>query len=85
MDSATSPVPGGMSTTRKSGAPQSTSTKNCASALWSIGPRHMTGWSSGTKKPMDITLNPKAVRGLTPPSPVTGSPERPSIAGTENP
>src|SRR5256886_10719824 len=40
IDSAMSPVPGGMSTTRKSGSSQCTSVRNCSSALCSIGPPH---------------------------------------------
>ena len=40
---------GGMSTSRYSGSSQNTSVRNCSSALWSIGPRQMTAWPSGTK------------------------------------
>ena len=40
---ATSPVPGGMSTTSVSSSPQCTSERNCSRALCSIGPRHITG------------------------------------------
>ncbi len=46
---ATSPVPGGMSTSRKSGESHNTSVMNCSMALWSIGPRQITAVSSSTK------------------------------------
>ena len=49
-----SPVPGGRSMTRKSGSSQYTSVRNCSSALWSIGPRQMTGVSSSAKKPIEM-------------------------------
>jgi hypothetical protein len=57
----TSPVPGGRSISRKSSAPQSTSSRNCLSALCSIGPRQTTAASSSTKKPIDITGDPARV------------------------
>ena len=38
--------------------PTSTSSRNCVSALWSIGPRHTTAASSSTKKPIDMTFTP---------------------------
>jgi hypothetical protein len=53
----TSPVPGGMSTTSVSSAPQWTSERNCSSARCSIGPRHMTGEFSSRKKPIDISFS----------------------------
>ena len=54
----TSPVPGGRSTSRKSRSPQYTSPRNCSIALCSMGPRQMTGVSSGTKKPIEMTFTP---------------------------
>src|SRR5207248_3323940 len=58
IDRATSPVPGGMSTIRNWGSSHHTSVRNCSRALWSIGPRQMTGWSSRAKKPIDTSLTP---------------------------
>ena len=52
----TSPVPGGMSTRSRSSSPQCTSERNCSSARWSIGPRHITGALSSRKKPIDISF-----------------------------
>ena len=49
IEIATSPVPGGMSTKRNSRSSQNTSSRNCWIALWSIGPRQITAWSSPTK------------------------------------
>src|SRR5690606_8964018 len=46
IDMEMSPVPGGMSTTRKSRSSQKTSLRNCSMALCSIGPRQMTALSS---------------------------------------
>ena len=63
IESAMSPVPGGMSTTRKSGSPQCTSVRNCSSALCSIGPRHTTAWSSRAKKPIEMRRTPLASGG----------------------
>ena len=54
------PVPGGMSTTSVSSSPQWTSERNCSSARWSIGPRHMTGALSSRKKPIDMNLRSSA-------------------------
>ena len=58
MVSWASPVPGGMSTTRTSSGPQSTSRSICVSAETTIGPRQIIGVSSSTRKPMDMTLRP---------------------------
>ena len=73
---ATSPVPGGMSTTSVSSSPQWTSERNCSSARWSMGPRHMTGVFSSRKKPIDITLRSPRTGGTiiarSPPSTATG-------------
>ena len=44
---AMSPVPGGMSMSRKSGSSQNTSVRNCSSALCSIGPRQIDGLALG--------------------------------------
>ena len=66
-------------------SPQYTSPRNCWTALCSMGPRQITGVSSGTKKPMEMTFTPCASSGrimwLNP----TGLPETPIIRGTENP
>ncbi len=56
--SCASPVPGGMSTTRTSSAPHSTSRSICCSADITIGPRQMTGVSSSIRNPIDITFSP---------------------------
>ena len=61
---ATSPVPGGMSTTSVSIAPQWTSERNCSSALWSIGPRHMIGPLSSAKNPIDISFSSPRTGGM---------------------
>ena len=58
MVSWASPVPGGRSTTRTSSSPHSTSRSIWLMALITIGPRQIIGVSSGTMKPMDITLMP---------------------------
>ena len=58
MVSWASPVPGGMSTTSTSSAPQSTSRSICVSADMTIGPRQIIGVSSSTRKPIDITFRP---------------------------
>ena len=54
-------------------------------ALCSIGPRQMTGWSSGTKYPMERHLTPWADVGTTMSPMTTGSWSAPSILGTEKP
>ena len=81
----TSPVPGGRSISRKSSAPHATSSRNCLSALCSIGPRQTTAASSSTKKPIDITLMPEASSGRILRSAETSgrSAPRPSIRGIE--
>ena len=61
--SAMSPVPGGMSTSKKSGSSQYTSVRNCSSALCNMGPRHTTAWPSGTKYPIEIQRTPHASGG----------------------
>ena len=48
---------------RKSGSPQYESTRNCSSALCNIGPRQITGCSSGTKKPIDRHRTPWTTGG----------------------
>ncbi len=58
MVSWASPVPGGMSTTRMSSSPHSTSRSICESADCTIGPRQIIGVSSATRKPMDMHLMP---------------------------
>ena len=54
-------------------------------ALWSIGPRHTTALSSGTKKSIDIAFTPWASGGMIDWSMTTGGWEIPSILGIENP
>ncbi len=44
-----SPVPGGRSTTSTSRSPQRTSSANCRSSLWIMGPRQMTARPGSTK------------------------------------
>jgi hypothetical protein len=80
---ATSPVPGGMSTTSVSRSPQCTSERNCSSARWSIGPRHMIGVFSSRKKPMDMTLRSPFTGGTIILSTATGRWLIPSIVGIE--
>jgi hypothetical protein len=48
------------------------------SALCSIGPRHTTAASSSTKKPIDITFTPWALRGMILRSAETGGRVEPS-------
>ena len=56
IERASSPVPGGRSTTRKSSGPQSTSDRNWEIALIFIGPRQMTGvLVSGRRNAMEMT------------------------------
>ena len=50
-----------------------------------MGPRQMTGVSSGTKYPMDRQRTPLAVGGTTRSPMINGSEVTPSILGTENP
>ena len=54
-------------------------------ALCSMGPRQMTGWSSGTKYPMERHLTPWAEVGITTSPRMIGSWSVPSILGTEKP
>ena len=68
----TSPVPGGMSTTSTSSSPQCTSCRNCSSARCSIGPRHITGWLSSRKNPIDISFRSCATGGTIILSTTTG-------------
>ena len=81
-----SPVPGGRSTRRKSGSSQKTSVRNCSSALCSIGPRQMTGWSSLAKKPIEMQRTPPAPVGGTSIESITaGGCWTPSMRGMEKP
>ena len=82
---ATSPVPGGMSTTRTSSSPQCTSDRNCSSARCNIGPRHITGWLSSRKKPMDISFKSCLTGGTIILSTSTGFWWMPSTWGMECP
>ena len=83
IEIATSPVPGGMSTTSVSSSPQWTSERNCSSALWSIGPRHMIGPLSSAKSPIDITFSSPRTGGMIIESTTTGRCEMPSTWGIE--
>ena len=49
--------PGGMSISRSSSSPQSTSRRNCSTALVSIRPRHISAVSSSTRNPVETTLS----------------------------
>ena len=62
--SCASPVPGGMSTTRQSSSPQSTSRSSWLIADMTIGPRQIIASSSPTRKPIDMALRPNARIGL---------------------
>ncbi len=62
--SATSPVPGGMSSTITSSAPQATWPIICWKALITIGPRQIMAVSSSTRNPIDITSSPQARSGI---------------------
>ena len=53
--------------------------------MWSIGPRQITGVSSGTKCPIEITFTPCASSGRIMSLKPTGLPTAPSIRGTLNP
>jgi hypothetical protein len=53
-----SPVPGGMSTIRKSTSRQLVSLSSCSSACVTIGPRHTIGVSTSIRKPIDIACTP---------------------------
>jgi hypothetical protein len=74
-ESGTSPVPGGMSTTRTSrprpwgSAPrQSTSKRSCCTAFCTMRPRQVTGASApGSRNPMDMAGSPWFVSGMRAP------------------
>ena len=58
----TSPVPGGMSISRKSMCSQITSVQNCFTIPATSGPRHSTGdFSSAINKLLEITSMPVSV------------------------
>ena len=82
---ATSPVPGGMSTTSVSSSPQWTSERNCSSARCSIGPRHITGALSSRKKPIDISFRSPRTGGTIIVSTTIGRWWTPSMCGIEWP
>ena len=65
--------------------PQYTSARNCSRALCSMGPLQMTGWSSPTKKPMEMQATPWATGGTMRSSITTGVSSSPSMRGTEKP
>ena len=50
-----------------------------------MGPRQMTGWSSSTKKPIDMQRTPKESGGTIFMSSTVGSASIPSIPGIEKP
>ena len=81
----TSPVPGGMSTRSRSSSPQCTSCRNCSSARCSIGPRHISGALSSTKKPIDISFRSCLTGGIISRSTSTGFWLIPSMCGIEWP
>ena len=80
-----SPVPGGMSTTSVSISPQCTSVRNCSSARWSIGPRHITGSFSSRKNPIDISFRSPLTGGMIIWSTATGFWWMPRMCGIEWP
>ena len=80
-----SPVPGGRSTSRKSGSFQATSVRNCSRALWSMGPRQITAWFSSAKNPMEMHRTPWASGGTIISPTICGSWSMPNIRGTEKP
>ena len=87
-----SPVPGGMSMSRKSSSPQRTCSIICLSALQAIGPLHMRACSCLAKYPMDIHFTPYFSMGTITSLPSSGSlkasgtaPSVPVIFGTEGP
>ena len=53
--------------------------------MCSIGPRQITGVSSGTKCPIEITFTPLASSGMIMSLKPTGLPAAPSIRGIEKP
>ena len=63
MVSWASPVPGGMSTTSTSSAPQATWPIICSRAPITIGPRQIIGVSSSTRKPIDMAFRPQRASG----------------------
>ena len=62
--SCASPVPGGMSTTRISSVPHSTSRSIWVIADITIGPRQIIAVSSSTRKPIDMIASPKRWIGI---------------------
>ena len=82
---ATSPVPGGRSSSSTSRSPQYTSARNCCSARCSIGPRQTTGVLPLVNMPMEMTFTPCADGGMIMFSTGVGRPVTPSIRGTECP
>ena len=85
MVSCASPVPGGMSTTMMSSAPQATWPIICSSAPITIGPRQIIGVSSSTRKPIDIAFSPQRCSGMIVLPSVRGFSCAPSICGSEGP
>src|SRR3989454_3767387 len=54
-------------------------------AVWIIGPRHVSGWSSGTKNPIEISFTPWLYAGTSLPSCCSGGRSTPIIIGTLGP
>ena len=85
MVSWASPVPGGMSTTMMSSAPQFTCPMSCSSAPITMGPRQIMAVSSSTRKPMDMARRPQRRSGMMRWPSVRGRSRAPSICGREGP
>ena len=83
----TSPVPGGISTNRKSTSFQTTSVQNCLTAPAITGPRHTTGSSSfSTSRLMLITSMPiRLWMGQQPLSSAMARPWMPNSLGMDGP
>ncbi len=85
MVSCASPVPGGMSTTSTSSAPQFTWPSICSSAPITIGPRQIIGVSSSTRKPIDMQDRPQACSGTILSPTTSGLRFSPSMRGRLGP
>ena len=53
--------------------------------MWSIGPRHTTGWSSRAKNPIEMRVTPLASGGTITSSMTVGGRSMPSMRGIEKP
>ncbi len=85
--SGTSPVPGGMSTSRQSTSPQITSVQNCLTAPPRIGPRQRTGAvSSSSRRLIDMIWTPPPLSaGTMPVSRASRHSLTPNALGIEGP